>query len=61
VVQVSGGTLARKKQRRPANQRQIQICGKIGSTQFLEQGLTALLFFSHSIIAIADHVIGKSD
>jgi hemoglobin-like flavoprotein len=35
------------KQRRPVNQDQIQIFGEIGSTQFLEQGLTALLFFSH--------------
>ena len=33
------------KQRRPANQDQIQIFGEIGSTQFLERGTHALLFF----------------
>ena len=33
------------KQRRPVNQDQIQLCGEIGSTQFLEQGFIALLFF----------------
>jgi hypothetical protein len=33
------------KQRRPAKQHQIQLRGEIGSTQFLEQGFIALLFF----------------
>src|ERR1700736_2545133 len=33
------------KQRRPANQDQIQIFGKIGSTQFLEQGESPAFFF----------------
>src|SRR3984893_9696826 len=32
------------KQRRPVNQDQIQIYGKIGSTQFLEQGESPALF-----------------
>src|SRR5476651_1925792 len=34
------------KQRRPVNQDQIQVCGEIGSTQFLEQGFTPCSFFS---------------
>jgi hypothetical protein len=33
------------KQRRPVNQDQIQICGEIGSTQFLEQGFPPCSFF----------------
>jgi hypothetical protein len=33
-----------QKQRRPVNQDQIQIFGKIGSTQFLEQGESPALF-----------------
>jgi hypothetical protein len=33
------------KQRRPANQDQIQFCGEIGSTQFLEQGFSPCSFF----------------
>jgi hypothetical protein len=33
------------KQRRPVNQNQILTFGEIGSTQFLEQGFIALLFF----------------
>jgi hypothetical protein len=45
VVQVSGGALARTKQRRPVNQDQIHFFGEIGSTQFLEQGLRPALFF----------------
>jgi hypothetical protein len=32
------------KQRRPVNQNQIQLFGKIGSTQFLEQGFCPALF-----------------
>ena len=51
MVQVSGGTLTRNKQRRPANQDQIRQRGK-GSTQFLEQGAVALLFFSRAIIGL---------
>src|SRR3977135_1290672 len=34
------------KQRRPVNQHQIKFFGEIGSTQFLEQGLSPSLFFS---------------
>jgi hypothetical protein len=34
------------KQRRPVNQDQIQIFGKIGSTQFLEQGFPPCSFFN---------------
>jgi hypothetical protein len=48
------------KQRHPINQDQIRILGKTGSTQFLSRA-NALLFFSQSIIMIADHVIGKSN
>jgi hypothetical protein len=33
------------KQRRPVNQDQIQLCGEIGSTQFLEQGFSPCSFF----------------
>ena len=33
------------KQRRPVNQKQIQIFGEIGSTQFLEQGFVPCSFF----------------
>src|SRR5580704_9685845 len=32
------------KQRRPVNQDQIQLCGEIGSTQFLEQGFVPCSF-----------------
>lgn len=43
VVQVSGGALTRKSSVAPFNQN--HICGKIGSTQFLEQGLSPCSFF----------------
>src|ERR1700744_342585 len=33
------------KQRRPVNQDQIELCGEIGSTQFLEQGFVPCSFF----------------
>jgi hypothetical protein len=46
MVQVSGGTLARSKQRRPAGKIKAKLRGKIGSTQFFEQGLTPCSFFA---------------
>src|ERR1700735_4061753 len=40
------------KQRRPANQNQIQIFGEIGATQLLEQGSCLALFFTLFVSAI---------
>lgn len=45
VVQVSGGTLTRKKQRHPANQSEIRIRGKNRVDTIFGAGLAALLFF----------------
>ena len=38
------------KQRRPVNQDQIQVCGEIGSTQFLEQGFVPCSFFFGAVL-----------
>jgi hypothetical protein len=38
------------KQRRPANQNQIQIFGEIGSTQLVEQGLVPCSFFFEMLV-----------
>src|ERR1700727_451237 len=38
------------KQRRPVNQDQIQVCGEIGSTQFLEQGFVPCSFFFSAVL-----------
>jgi hypothetical protein len=39
------------KQRRPVNQDQIQLCGEIGSTQFLEQGFAPCSFLFAALFA----------
>src|SRR5216684_3724256 len=49
------------KQRRPVKQDQIQIFGEIGSTQFLEQGLTALLFFISPAGCFLSHLPAARD
>jgi hypothetical protein len=61
-----GRSPARKKQRHPINQDQIEFLGKTGSTQFFEQGLAPCSFFLSAcsqidIIAIANHGISESD
>ena len=49
------------KQRRPANQDQIQFCGEIGSTQFSEQGTRPALFFSRLFFEIAEMIDSRND
>ena len=52
-----------QKQRHPINQDQIEFLGKIGSTQFLEQGLVPCSFFfgpSRSLIMSSANPIERS-
>ena len=56
VVQVSGGAPGAHKQRRPVNQDQIQVCGEIGSTQFLEQGFVPCSFFFSAVHLTRRHL-----
>jgi hypothetical protein len=60
MVQVSGGTLARSKQRRPAGKIKAKLRGKIGSTQFFEQGLTPCSFFCR-VAALSSARFAQSD
>jgi hypothetical protein len=60
VVQVSGGTLTRKSSVNPPTNTKSEFAGKQGRHNFWSRA-NALLFFSQSIIMIADHVIGKSN
>jgi hypothetical protein len=45
VVQVSGGALARTSSVAPSIKIKSNLCGEIGSTQFLEQGFAPCSFF----------------
>ena len=53
MVQVSGGALARSKQRRPASKIKSKLRGEIGSTQFFEQGLMPCSFFLCTLAALS--------
>jgi hypothetical protein len=61
VVQVSGGTLTRNKQRHPAKSTTNRNLRENRVDTIFGAGLGALLFFSPTPITIADHVIGKSN
>jgi hypothetical protein len=56
VVQVSGGTLARKKQRHPANQDEIQIRGNNRVDTIFGAGLSPCSFFETAPRSIIAHL-----
>ena len=50
MVQVSGGALARTSSVAPSIKIKSNLCGEIGSTQFLEQGFAPCSFFSRFFV-----------